>query len=127
MIGHPQTYKLGSVSKLVKGSILLMFAALLGALAWYGEVAPHRDGSPQYIVSFAISPVAIIFAWWGCSKLADIDSRRLSTRVVALSLPWGVMPYVLLLGSPGYVFNLGFLLAAMSSGLAILRFPSSEA
>jgi hypothetical protein len=93
----------------------------------YSEVAPYRDGSPQYIFSFAISPVALILAWWSRSKLWDIDSRPLSTRVVAISLAMGVLPYVLLFGSPGYVFNAGFLLAALSSCLAVLRFPASEA
>jgi hypothetical protein len=112
--------------KLVKGSILLTFATLLGAFAWYSEVAPHSDGSLQYIFSFVFNPIALIFAWWGCSKLRDIDSRPLSTRVVAISLVLGVLPYVLLLGSTGYVFNAGFLLAALGSILAILRFPSNQ-
>jgi hypothetical protein len=114
----------GGVSRVVKAGALLTVAALLGALGVYWEITPSHDGSPQDIVADAVQLVAIVLAAVGAVRLAAIESRPLSTRVVVMGLALGLVPYVLLIDVPGYVFNAGFLLATLSSAIAIWRIPS---
>jgi hypothetical protein len=126
MTGQAQTYRPGSMSRLIRAGVLLTAATLLGAWALYWEVTPvTRDGEAvKYMVTPVMFLVAIVLAWWGSAKLAAVERRQLTTKMVFMSLALGLVPYSLLLGVPGYVFNLGFLLAAVNSALAARRFAN---
>jgi hypothetical protein len=113
------------MSRLVKAYGLLVFAAFLGSVGLYWEIGPVRDG-PQEVVAGALQLIAIVLGAVGAVMLTGIESKPLSTRVGLVSLALGLLPYVLVFGVPGYVFNAGFLLAALSSAVAIWRFPSRE-
>jgi hypothetical protein len=116
---------LGAMSKVVTAGVLLVFAALLGSLGLYWEIGPVRDG-PQDVVADVVQLIAIILGAVSAVRLSGIESRPLSKRVAVAGLAFGLMPYVLLLGVPGYVFNAAFLLVALSSAMAIWRFPGRE-
>jgi hypothetical protein len=75
----------------------------------------------KYFVTPVMFLVAIVLAWWGSAKWAAVERRPLTTKIGLMSLALGLMPYSLLLGVPGYVFNLGFLLAAVNSARAARR------
>jgi hypothetical protein len=68
---------------------------------------------------------AIFFGGFGGFMLLGIESKPLSTRVALIGLALGLIPYFLLFGRPGYALNAVFLVAALSSGLAILLRRSS--
>jgi hypothetical protein len=68
---------------------------------------------------------AIFFGGFGAFMLLGIESRQLSTRVALIGLAPGLIPYFLLVGRPGYALNAAFLVAALSSGLAVVLRRSS--
>jgi hypothetical protein len=122
-MGHrPQTvsrvyirkYGESRVPKALKPCLFLVTAMVLGALALHWEITPvQRDGES---VVYAVTPVmglaAITTAWWSASKLASVESKPLSTTIGLIGLVFGLVPYVLLLGVAGFVFNGGFRRAA---------------
>jgi hypothetical protein len=109
------------MSKVVTAGVLLVFAAFLGSLGLYWEIGPVRDG-PQDVVADIVQLIAIMLGAVGALMLTGIESRPISKRVAVTGLAFSLMPYVLLLGVPGYVFNAAFLLAALSSAIAICGF-----
>jgi hypothetical protein len=116
-------YRPGGAPELVTGSILLAIAAALLSFALFATDAGGEGGA--WIASRMLGLGAIFFGGFGGFMLLGIDSRRLSARVGVMSLALGLIPYFLLFGRPVYALNAVFLVAALSSGLAILLRRSS--
>jgi hypothetical protein len=116
-------YRPGGTPELVTGGILLAIAAALGSFGLYAAQAGGEGGAG--IAASVLAIGAFFFGGFGRFMLLGIDSKRLSTRVALLGLALGLIPYFLLFGRPGYALNAVFLVAALSSGLAILLRRSS--
>jgi O-antigen/teichoic acid export membrane protein len=86
---------------------------------------PGRRTRP-YFAFLALGASALFFGGFGGFMLLGIDSKQLSTRVALVSLALGLVPYILLFGRAGYALNAVFLVAALSSGLAMLLRRSSH-
>lgn len=63
---------------------------------------------------------AIFFGGFGSLMLLAIESKPLSTKVATTSLVFSLIPFALLVGISGLAVNAAFLVAALSSALAIL-------
>jgi uncharacterized membrane protein len=102
----------------VTGSILLAIAAVLGSFALFFGQAEGGEGGAG-IAASVLWLGAIFFGGFGGFMLLGIDSKQLSIKVGTAGLALGLVPYFLFLGRPGYSLNAIFLVAALSSGLAI--------
>jgi hypothetical protein len=86
---------------------------------------PSRDG-PQELAGSVLELIAICLAGAAAVMLMAMQSRQLTKKVVVAGIVLAVVPYPLLLGSPGYVFNAVFLVAAVSSAVALWRYPNMK-
>jgi hypothetical protein len=119
-------YRPGGAPELGVAIVLLAIATGLCGCGLSVSQGDSPDGGPgRYFAFIALMAGAVFFGWHGASMLLGIDSRRLSARVGVMSLALGLIPYFLLFGRPVYALNAVFLVAALSSGLAILLRRSS--
>jgi hypothetical protein len=117
-------YRPGGAPELVAGSVLLAIAAALGLFALFLGQAEGGEGGAG-IGALFLGAGSLFFGAFGGFMLLGIDSKQLSIKVGTVGLALSLVPYFLFLGRPGYALNAIFLVAALSSGLAILLRRSS--
>jgi hypothetical protein len=111
-------YRPGGAPELVTGGILLAIGAALLSFALYAIEAGGEGGVG--IAASVLGTGALFFGGFGGFMLLGIDSKQLSMKIGLIGLALGLIPYFLLIGRPGYALNAAFLVAALSSGLAMM-------